>query len=86
MYFATCEPIRALQFINHYHPKITKEKIPKLMRLIEEDKLRVLDPTMHDQCEIVLGSKNTESESESIDVQEAVLEISGVIASLAEDK
>ncbi len=74
--FATCEPKRALEFINREHPEsrdLTKEDIPLLYDLISRDILRVLDPDFHKPSQIIAG--NNYSEDYSNEITDAINEM-----------
>lgn len=76
MVFATCEPKRALSFINYMYPDyqdFTKDDIPILYDLISKDILRVQDPEFHQPCQIIAGNKyNSEYDN---DISEAIDEL-----------
>jgi hypothetical protein len=60
--FATCEPLRALDYIKQVYPTksgaITKDSIGKLLDLVGRDILRVQDPLMYgSRIAVVPGQK-----------------------------
>ena len=63
--FATCDPVRALEFINR-EMSVTKEEIPELLSLIEQDIIRVTDPMMHGVVQFQLGKKGTDADLPAI--------------------
>lgn len=75
MVFASCQwnPY-AKSFIEKMYPskKIEDEKIPKLIKLINEDILRVQDPALHQPCQIIAGSNY--SSNKKAEVEEAIEE------------
>ena len=73
MHFATCEPKRALGFIQRFYD-VTAEDIPTLMDLIKQDKLRVLDPDFHSPCQIIMGKKG--SDGDAGELKKALVELS----------
>ena len=61
--FATCNPERALYFINKMYPEqrdLVKEDISLLYDLIKKDVLRVQDPNFHQPCSIIAGENYKE--------------------------
>lgn len=58
--FATCDPIRALGFIQRLYPSltITKEDIPLILDLVSRDILRIPDPMMHGSRVTIQGGNN----------------------------
>jgi hypothetical protein len=76
--FATCEPIRALAFINKMYPRyddLTKDDVPLLYSLISKDILRVQDPDFHQPCQIIEGNKYSKEFDEEI--SDAIKEFQG---------
>jgi hypothetical protein len=70
--FATCDPKRALTFIQRFY-KVEESDIPCMLNLIKRDVLRVQDPDMHSRCEITAGKKyDTKFDA---DITEAVSEL-----------
>ena len=63
-HFATCDPRRALEFIQQFY-MVTKDDIPELMALFKEDKARVTDPNFH-TCQVALGQKGTNADIPAI--------------------
>ena len=61
MQFATCEPKRALQFLQRFYV-VEAADIPELIELISQDKARVQDPDFHSPCEVVQGKKFTDGD------------------------
>lgn len=70
MVFASCQcNPSAKSFIEKMYPsqKIEDEKIPKLIKLINEDVLRVQDPAFHQPCQIIAGSKYTNDKKAEVE-------------------
>ena len=68
--FATCEPQRALKFINKMYPSkkdLTKKDVPLLYDLIHRDILRVQDPAFHQPCQITTGNKYSKDCKDEVD-------------------
>ena len=79
--FATCDVKRAMGFINKMYPNhkdITEEDIPQLVKLINQDVVRVQDPDFHRPCQIIAG-RNYAKEY-SVDVADAIAELKNVLA------
>ena len=71
--FATCVPKTALEYIQRYHPRISRENIPLLIGLVEKDICRVTDPAMYNRAELIAGQRYTEDNDAAI--QEAVKQL-----------
>lgn len=81
--FATCEPVRALQFINRMYPDrkdLTAKDIPLLYALIKRDVLRVQDPDFHQPCQIVVGNNYTQNHKTEISmaIDEFIVKLAAV--------
>ena len=77
--FATCDPRRALEFLNRVYPSyidLRPEDVPLLLGLITNDVLRVTDPDFH-SCELVAG--NNYGEGDQAEVDAAIAEFQGAL-------
>ncbi|MFW6173692.1 MAG: hypothetical protein ACOC5T_08105, partial [Elusimicrobiota bacterium] len=83
MMFASCQKNMVIDFIRHFYPTFQESDSPKMMSLIDKDILRVTDPNMHGQAELVHGKKyDSKFDGE---INEAVKEFKAYIAKCKEE-
>ena len=60
--FATCNKTTAIRYINSEYPDLEESDIPTLIDLIRKDIVRIRDPYMYGNIQVVAGKNYNESE------------------------